>query len=142
MLKLSSLVLTILICSGCTSTPTTTKNSYINQDKNIVKPKWLDDEFVGVSKITASGNKSKQKQIALQRAITFLLMSKGSSQGSLNLSVEKELNLANEKEHLTKRFHQNSRMNVTFKDITYDISIVDTWEDPYTKEIYVKIKER
>jgi len=138
MLKLSSLFLILFILSGCNKT----RPTYVNKCHNITKPSWLNDQYVGISRITASGNKSEQKQIALKRAIATLLMTKGRSQGSSVVSVQKELASKNQNEFYTKRFKENGVVKITFKDIDYDINIVSMWEDPCSKEIYVKIDDK
>lgn len=139
MLKLSNcLYLVLILLSGCSQSTVT----YTANCKNIVKPTWLSDEYVGISRITASSSKTEQKQIALQRAIAILLMTKGNSKGSSIVSVQRELKTLNQKELYAKRFKENSSIKINFKDINYDIKIVNIWEDPCSKEIYVKIEER
>ncbi len=132
--------ISLIMGAGCSST--TQENTYINPCKKILTPSWLNDEFVGVSRITASSNKTLQKQIAFKRAIAFLLMSKGNSQGSSFISIQRELNSINEKEIYSKRFKENSSMKIIFKDIKYDVKITNMWQDPCTKEIHIKIKEK
>jgi len=129
-----------LIIGGCSST--TQENTYINPCKKVTAPSWLDDEFVGVSRITASSSKTLQKQIAFKRAIAFLVMSKGNAQGSSLISVQRELNSVNQNEIYAKSFKQQSSMKVRFKDINYDVKITNIWKDPCTKEIHIKIKEK
>jgi len=131
-----------LVFSGCSTNTVTEKNSYNNPCKKTVKPKWVDDEYVGVSRITASSSKSAQKKIALQRAITVLLMTKGNSRGTSIVSVQKEFKSSNQKEFYTKSFQENSLIQMNFKDIKYDIKIVNMWVDPCTKEIYIKIDNK
>ena len=130
-----------IVMGGCRST-TSPENSYVNPCQKILSPDWLDDEFVGVSRITASSNKTLQKKIAFKRAIALLVMSKGNSQGSSFISVQRELNSVNQKEIYTKIFKENSSMKVIFKDINYDVKITNIWKDPCTKEIHIKIKEK
>ncbi len=104
-------------------------------------PDWVNDSFVGISRVTASGNRSDQRKIALQRAIVDLLMTKGNVTGSAVISMEKNLSVKNEDEILRKHFQENSVMNVTYKAMKYDIKVTDIWRDPCTKELYVKIEE-
>lgn len=125
-----------LILSGCSSNTTIQ-----NPCSKIVMPKWTNDDYVGVSRITASSSKTDQKKIALQRALSLLLMKKGTSQGKTIVSINNELHKLNQKEFYSKNFKQNSSVKITFQDINYDIKITDTWQDPCTNEMYVKIKE-
>ena len=106
------------------------------------KPTWINDTFVGMSRITASGNKSEQKIIALQRAIAPLLMSKGVASGSAILSAKKALHVEHQDEILTKNFNEDIDMKVTFESLSYDIKVTDIYEDPCTKFLYIKIEEK
>jgi hypothetical protein len=110
--------------------------------KNVQPPKWINDPFVGVSRITASGNKNDQRKIALQRAIVDLLMTKGNASGSSIVSMEKNLVVENKDERLQKHFQENSEMSVTYEKLHYNIRVTDIWRDPCTKELYVKIEEK
>lgn len=139
MLRQSScLLLIIFLVSGCSQD----RPTYIKSCKNIEKPKWLNDEYVGISRITASSSKTEQKQIAIKRAIATLLMTKGNSKGNSIVSMQRELTTSNKDEFFAKRFKENSSIKINFKNINYDIKISDIWEDPCTKEIYVNIKEK
>ena len=131
----------ILILGGCSNTIVQETKAH-NPCKKINFPKWVDDEFVGVSRITASSSRTEQKQIAFQRAIALLVMTKGNSQGSSLVSLSRELNSVNQKEMYSKNFKENSSMKITFKDINYDVKITNMWQDPCTKEIYINIKEK
>ena len=142
MLQLTSLGLIVLIMSGCASSIATYEERYLVECKETIKPKWLSDEYVGVSRITASSDKTEQKKIAIQRAIATLLMTKGTSKGDSTISVQREVKTANQQELYTKSFKENSSIQVKFKDIDYDVKITNIWEDPCTKEIYIKIKEK
>ena len=104
-------------------------------------PEWVYDSFVGSSRITASGNRSDQRKIALQRAIAELLITKGSVSGSSVIAMEKNLSVRNEDEILRKHFDENSVMSVTYEEMHYDIKVTDLWRNPCTDELYVKIKE-
>ena len=132
---------TSFILGGCINT-TNQGGSYNDSCKNMQVPKWIDDEFVGISRITASSNKTEQKQIAFQRAISLLLMTKGTSQGNSLISVQRELNTSNKKELYSKSFKENSSLKIKFKEINYDVKITNLWQDACTKEIYIKIKEK
>lgn len=134
-------VIILFVFNGCSLTTPTSKYGY-NRCKNIKKPFWLNDDFVGVSRITASGDKTEQKFIAIQRAISLLLATKGVSQGVSLVSVKKDLNKINQKEFYNKKFKENSSIKIKFKDIDYDIKVVNIWEDPCTKEMYVRIEEK
>lgn len=140
-MRLSSFYLLILsiLVGGC-SEATPNYNPY-STCKKIPKPNWIDDSFVGISRITASGSKTEQKLIAIKRAIAILLTTKGIAQGTSTISVEKELTTKNQNEFYTKNFQQNSNLNIKFKNIAYDIKITDIWKDPCTQELYVKIVE-
>ena len=130
----------MIFISGCNSN-STTYNTF-NSNKKILKPSWINDSFVGVARITASGNKTEQKQIAIKRAIAILLITKGTSQGNSNIFVQKELSKRNNIENFYKYFSQNSTIRINFKNINYNIKVTNIWQDPYTKELYVKIEEK
>ena len=134
-------VFILFMFDGCSQTTPTSGYVY-NRCKNIKKPSWLNDDFVGISRITASGDKTEQKFIAIQRAISLLLVTKGILQGVSLVSVKKDLNKINQKEFYNKKFKENSSIKIKFKYIDYDIKVVNMWEDPCTKEIYVRIKEK
>lgn len=139
----SSIILTAtLSLTGCGQLITPSNNSYMNPCKTVTVPEWTYDGFVGMSRITASGNKIQQRKIALQRAISMLLMTKGSAQGKGEMEVTKEFQKQNNNETLTKRFSQNSNFAIEFDNIKYDIKIAKIWENPCTHEIYVKIEEK
>ena len=124
--------------SGCSETQPLPKASSC---PTIQLPDWIDDSYVGISRITASGNKNDQKKIALQRAIADLLMTKGSATGHSTIALDKNLFVTNEDETLRKRFTQNSVMNVSYEKLHYSIKVTDIWRNPCTKELYVKIEE-
>jgi len=110
--------------------------------RNVQPPAWIDDSLVGISRVTASGNRNDQKKIALQRAIADLLITKGTVTGSSVISLEKNLSVVNKNETLRKHFEENSVMNVTYERTSYDIRVTNIWRDPCTKELYVKIEEK
>ena len=128
-----------LSMNGCSETQ---PKPSVHTCPGVQYPGWIDDSYVGVSRITASGNRSDQRKIALQRAIVDLLMTKGNVTGSSVISMEKNLTVKNEDETLRKHFQENSVMNVTYKALQYDIKVTDIWRDPCTKELYVKIEEK
>jgi len=67
-MKVLAFFVFLLFLSGCSQT--TADYEYgDSRCKNIQKPTWLNDEYVGVSRITASGSKTEQKRIATKRAI-------------------------------------------------------------------------
>ena len=133
----------LIIFVGCSSVSNNTPPQvYINPCKTLEMPKWIYNGFVGVSRITASGNKTKQRNIAIQRALSSLLMSKGSANGKTIIDVNKELKTENNNEKLVKSFRENSNFNITFQNIKYEIVISNIWLNPCTKEIYVQIKEK
>lgn len=105
-------------------------------------PVWVNDPYVGVSRITASGLKSDQRKIALQRAIGEMLMHKGSATGSSEIAIEKEHILADDSETLHKRLTQRTDMIITHEKRRYSVNVTDIWRDPCTQELYVKIKEK
>lgn len=118
------------------------QTAYMNPCKTVTVPQWTYDGFVGMSRITASGDKAQQRRIALQRAISVLLMTKGSANGKGMMEVNREFNKQNQNENLSKRFSENSSFAVEFEHIKYNIRIVKIWEHPCTHEIYVKIEEK
>lgn len=139
----NSIVLTaVLGFTGCGQMITPANNTYVNPCKTVTTPQWTYDGFVGMSRITASGNKIQQRKIALQRAISMLLMTKGSANGRGEMEVTKEFQKQNQNETLSKRFTQNSNFAIEFDSIKYDIKISKIWENPCTHEIYVKIEEK
>ncbi len=132
------LVLLSLAIHGCIETePKPTRQSC----QDTPPPEWINDSLVGVSRVTASGNRNDQRKIALQRAIVDLLMTKGSVAGNSVISMEKNLYIKNKDETLHKHFQENSTMNVSYKQVHYDIKVTDIWRDPCSKELYVKIEE-
>ena len=128
-----------LFMNGCSDTQ---PEPSVHRCPGVQSPGWIDDSFVGISRVTASGNRNDQRKIALQRAIVDLLMTKGNVTGSAVISMEKNLSVKNEDETLRKRFQENSVMNVTYEAMQYDIKVTDIWRDPCTKELYVKIEEK
>ncbi len=130
-----------LFLGGCSSS-TIQENNLINLCKTQIMPKWTKNDFVGVSRITASSSKSEQKQIALQRAIALLVMTKGHSEGDSFISLQKELKSFNKKELYLKSFKENSSIKLMFRKMEYNIKIENMWQDECTKEIYVSIKEK
>ena len=124
--------------SGCSQTqPVQVSQSC----RDFQPPKWVNDPLVGVSRVTASGNRNDQRKIALQRVIADLLITKGTVTGSSVISMEKNFTVTNKDETLRKRFDENSVMNVTYEQMHYDIKVTAIWRDPCTKELYVKIEE-
>lgn len=139
----SILLAAILSFTGCSQSASPgNQNAYMNPCKTVTVPQWTYDGFVGMSRITASGNKAQQRRIALQRAISVLLMTKGSANGKGMMEVNREFSKQNKNETLSKRFSENSTFAVQFENIKYDIRIVKIWEHPCTHEIYVKIEEK
>ncbi len=110
--------------------------------KDVKEPAWIYDPYVGVARMTASGNRNDQKRIALERAIADLLMTKGVARGESVMNVQKALSVDNDKEKFRKRFNVDSEMKVVYKRLEYDIRITDIWHNPCTDELYVKIEEK
>ena len=110
--------------------------------RDIKEPGWIYDPYVGVARMTASGNRNDQKRIALERAIADLLMTKGVARGESVMNVQKALSVDNDKEKFRKRFNVDSEMKVVYKQLEYDIRIADIWHNPCTDELYVKIEEK
>jgi len=131
--------LSLIWMGGCSETqPAPAAHSC----RDVQPPGWINDSLVGVSRVTASGNKNDQRKIALQRAIADLLITKGTVTGSSIISLEKNLSVVNKDETLRKHFEENSVMNVTYERMSYDIRVTNIWRDPCTKELYVKIEEK
>jgi len=136
------LILSILI-SGCAKDEMDINRSatFYNECK-AKKPSWVYDDFVGISKITASGNKSEQKEIALKRAIALMLLTKGRADGSSEIYIKREWKRYNENELYIKKFKESGLIKIDLIDRNFDVKITNMWEDPCTNELYLKIEER
>jgi len=131
--------LSLMWLGGCSETQPAPA---VRSCRDVQPPSWINDSLVGVSRVTASGNRNDQRKIALQRAIADLLITKGTVTGSSIISLEKNLSVVNKDETLRKHFEENSVMNVTYERTSYDIKVTNIWRDPCTKELYVKIEEK
>jgi len=126
--------------AGCA--PKADRTTAANPCRNVERPGWIDDAYVGVARMTASGNRNDQKRIALERAIADLLMTKGVARGESVMSVQKDLSVHNDRERFRKHFNVNTEMNIVYRQMKYDIRITDIWRDPCTDELYVRIEEK
>lgn len=134
MVKITLLSLTTLLFLGC--------SSIWWRDKDInSKPLWTNDAYVGSARISASGRSSDQKIIALKRAISVYLITKGSGSGEAEVNAEKIAIKNGSIENISKHFSQNYKVKFSFKNQNYNLKISNIWQDPITKELFVKVKE-
>lgn len=105
------------------------------------KPSWLLGQLVGSARITASGNISEQRQLALQRAIAELLMLKGEVKGETLAVIKKNLKQSNSSGSHYTNYKSNTSLSIEYKNRPYNIKITDIYEDPKTGEIFIKIEE-
>lgn len=108
-----------------------------------IKPSWINDtkSTIGVCGFIPSENLSIQKEIAIKRAISSLVIKKGISSGDITVKSNKLYTFKGKSEKLVKLTYQNSNIDFWFNNIIYNVKITDMWKDPQTKELYIKIEE-
>jgi len=129
----------LALLAGCSGTAEPAPEQTCRQQHPL--PAWTDESFVGSSRITASGSKSDQRRIALERAMAELLMSKGRAEGDSVVAVEKALHSSGSEESYTKNFTENGTMRIEYRAVDYSICIKRIWRDPCTRELYVQVEE-
>ena len=132
----------LLGLAGCSGNAPEPKAAGTGRCADIQEPGWIYDPYVGVARMTASGNRNDQKRIALERAIADLLMTKGVARGTSVMNATKDLSVHNDKERFVKHFNADTEMKIVYKQIAYDIRVTDIWRNPCTDELYVKIEEK
>lgn len=108
-----------------------------------LKPTWVNNpkSIIGVCGFIPSENISTQKTIAIKKAIAQLIIKKGLASGDVNVKLNSIYTFSDKNEKLNKLTRQNSNIDFWFKNIKYEIKVVDMWKDLQTKELYVRIEE-